>query len=375
MPVTCQLKASEGLNFCATECPTEAEGGVFQYVRVEKADQVPERADQVIDVAVLDMHHGFPNLGHDCIVNDLLDAVCDLQPALTQRGLFVRVLSYDVRRGLVVPDAGDGRFELFVGTGGPGHLDPRKNDGVSPWSQGVKENPAWEDPFMKLLDAVNSDQDTAFLAICHSFGLLCRWAGVATPSFRGSEKGGKSAGLLENWLTEDGVAHPWFRRFAAELKDGRRHRVVDSRLFDLLATPAAPARSILAVEDAGGRPGDAVTMMELARDGGGVMPRILGTNHHPEIVDRERQRQVLEHKFKRGEVSAEWYQERRRALAAVYADEDSDRRSHLTSDFTLLLPLRFYLTRAVRRRAQHLGDPIDIHENSVVDQGVASTVV
>lgn len=366
MPVTCQLKESEGLTYCATDCPAEAPGSVFVHSRVDRPGTAPAADDRVIDVAVLDMHHGFPNLGHDSIVRDLLDATCDLQPLLQQLGFSVRVLSFDVRGGLALPEAPGSRYSFYVGTGGPGHLDPRLNDGVSPWSQGVRDNTAWEKPFFSLLDAIAADEDAALLGICHTFGMMCRWSGEAEAALRADAKGGKSAGLLENWLTDAGVSHPWFRRFSAELADGRRHRIVDSRLFDLLPTSQAAAARVLAVEDQDGRPGEAVTMMEFARNSGDAMPRMMGTNHHPEIVDRHRQRQVLEHKLSRGEVSVAWFEERRRALEATYADEDSDQRSHLTSDFTLLLPMRFHLMRQVRLRAEMLGEPAAFHENDFV---------
>ena len=43
-----------------------------------------------------------------------------------------------------------------------------------------------------------------------------------------------------------------------------------------------------------------------------------------------------------------------------------DQRLHLTSDFTLLGPLRFHLFRALRRRAQSLAVPIGLHEDRVI---------
>ncbi len=89
-------------------------------------------------------------------------------------------------------------------------------------------------------------------------------------------------------------------------------------------------------------------MIELARDAAGVMPRMLAVNHHPEIVDRFRQVMILSQKRERGEVSEEWYQERLEILTGSLPDEDVDRRLHLTSDFTLLGPLRFYLFRKIR---------------------------
>jgi hypothetical protein len=96
-------------------------------------------------------------------------------------------------------------------------------------------------------------------------------------------------------------------------------------------------------------------MLEFARDPDGVMPRMFASNHHPEIVDRFRQVMLLEQKYDRGEVSHEWYQERLDALTRTYPDENSDLRLHVTSDYTLLGPLRFHLYRAVQRRAEDLG--------------------
>jgi hypothetical protein len=86
--------------------------------------------------------------------------------------------------------------------------------------------------------------------------------------------------------------HPWFRRFAEALGPRRRLRVVENRLFDLVPRPDRPAwAEPIGFETlgVGGAPGDAVTMLEFARDWGGVMPRFFAVNHHPEIVDRSRQ--------------------------------------------------------------------------------------
>ncbi|HEX6738391.1 MAG TPA: hypothetical protein VF310_08975, partial [Vicinamibacteria bacterium] len=193
---------------------------VFLYQRVESPADVPPADARIVDVAVLDMNFGWPNLGHDSIVHAVQDAADDLEPALAGTGIQVRALSYDVRRRHVVPAAADKRFGLYLGTGGPGHLDPRRNDGQGPGSQGLVEDPAWEPPLFALLDAVQDDPDTALLAVCHSFGLLCRWSGAAQPVLRGLEKGGKSAGIQENLLTPEARLHPWFAQFAAELPEG-----------------------------------------------------------------------------------------------------------------------------------------------------------
>ena len=372
MPIACRFKQSQGTTFCVSDCPASAPCGVFRYFRVEKAEQIPPVDPKAIDVAVLDMNHGWPNLGHDSMVHAVLDASCDLLPLFEATGLHVRVLSHDVRRFGMIPEAPGGRFAVYLGTGGPGALDPRHNDGVSAGAQGVLEDPRWELPLFHLYDRIRSDEDAALLAVCHSFGVMCRWSGVARTSLRGDEKGGKSTGILENVLTAEGQAHPWFYRFAEELPEGRRLRVVENRLYDLLPLAETFPAGIVPIGyetlGVGGPRGDAVTMLEFARDREGVMPRVFGVNHHPEIVDRGRQMMMLQQKRERGEVSAEWYAERLDIMTRTYPDENSDQRLHLTSDYTLLGPLRFHLHRAVRLRAESLGFETDVHEDQVLER-------
>jgi hypothetical protein len=369
--ILCRNKVAHGKGFCVTDCPAVDKGGIFLYSRVGRPADLPERDDRIVDVAILDMNHGWPNLGHDSLVHAIMDAVCDLIPALEGTGIQVRAVSFDVRRGAGLPESPDGRFAVYVGTGGPGHLDPRRNDGIAPSAQGITEDPSWEPPLFRLFDAIQADPDAALLSVCHSFGVMCRWSGVARPVLRGVEKGGKSVGILDNLLTAEAHDHPWFRLFAERLRDGRRFRVVDHRLFDLIPDPG-PARVegiALGYETRGpgGPPGDALTMMEFARDRGGVIPRVLGVNHHPEIVDRSRQMMILKQKRERGEVSAEWFLDRARALTESYPDDSTDRRLQLTSDYTLLGPLRFYVHRQVRLRAEALGLEVDVDEDRVLE--------
>lgn len=353
-----------------TDCPASAPRGVFRQHRIERPGDVPPSDERAIDVPVLDMNHGWPNLGHDSLVHAVLDATCDLREPLEGTGLHVRALSYDVRRSGMLPEAPGGRFSVYVGTGGPGHLDPRQNDGRSPGSQGLREDPSWEAPAFRLFDAIRASEDAVLLGICHTFGVMCRWSGAAAASLRGPEKG-KSTGVLENVLTPEARRHPWFKRFSQELPDGRRLRVVENRLFDLLPHPDGFPAGVLPIgyETLGlaGPRGESVTMLEFARDRGGVMPRVFAVNHHPEIVDRFRQVMILNQKRDRGEVTNEWYQERLEILTRAYPDENSDLRLHTTSDYTLLAPLRFHLYRAVRVRAEALGLPVPIHEEQVLD--------
>jgi hypothetical protein len=357
-----------GGDICLTDCPSMAEHGGCEYARIERDGDLPPADPDIIDVAVLDMHHGWPNLGHDAIVHGVQNAVCDLQAQLAAAGLRFRVLSYDVRRGARIPEAPGGRHVIYLGTGGPGHLDPANNDGVSPGSQGIREDPRWELPLFRLFDRIRESEDAVLLAVCHTFGVMCRWLGVADAVLRGPGKGGKSTGILENVLTPEAVAHPWFGLLARELPDRRRLRILDSRLYDLIPhlRPLPAGLTAIGYEalGVGGPPGDALTMLEVAREPGGEMPRIFGVNHHPEIVNRPRQLTILRKRMERGEVTPEWYEERVAALTEDIHDH-GDRALHVTSSYTLLAPLRYYLHREARRRAERLGRPLVIDADRV----------
>ena len=73
MPFDCQHGRRLGPDACLTNCP--ASPPVFDVIRIERADQVPPAEPHLIDVAVLDMHHGWPNLGHDAILHAIQNAV------------------------------------------------------------------------------------------------------------------------------------------------------------------------------------------------------------------------------------------------------------------------------------------------------------
>jgi hypothetical protein len=313
---------------------------VFEHIRL--TDSVPPAESGCIDVALLDMNHFWPNVGHDSLVHAVQEGAESLRDELEAIGARVRVLSYDVRRRDLIPESPNGRFQLYLGTGGPGHLDPRLNDGVTEWSQGVAETTSWEGPLFHLFDDILAHPTASMLAICHSFGLMCRWSGVARAELRDE----KSSGMPLNRLSREALQHPWFSQFARELPDHQHFRVVDNRLFDLILD--TPGKSMpIAFETEGST---ALTMVELARDPDGIMPRFLGVNHHPEIVDRNHIMQVLDEKRARGEVSEQWYTERAITMRDLFRDEN-ERQSRLTSRYTLLEPLKFQLGRLIRERA------------------------
>jgi hypothetical protein len=299
----------------------------FEYTRVNGSVPAP-RADR-IDVALLDMNHLWPNLGHDALVHIVLKAAEALREELG--GAKVRVLSFDVRYRNLVPEPG--RFRIHIGTGGPGHLDPRLNDGATEWSQGVHETGEWEAPLFRLFDEILGDESASMIAVCHSFGLVCRWSGIARPVLREE----KSSGLRINRLSREAMKHPWFEQFARDLPDHQHFHVVDNRLFDLILEHEGKAMP-LAFEAAGRT---ALTMVELARDPSGEMPRFLAFNHHPEIVDRDHVLQVLDTKRAHGEVDQQWYDERVSTMMELFGEKE--RLSRLTSHYTLFEPLRFHL--------------------------------
>lgn len=370
MPVNCQLKRRYGKEFCITDCPARGAESGYRFARVEGSSKVPPADSRTIDVAVLDMNHGWPNLGHDSLVASLVDACCDLSPELLRLGLQVRAISFDVRGSASLPEPPGGRFSLYLGTGGPGHIDPSQNDGLAEHSQGLREDDSWRAPAFELFDRILADRTAALLAVCHTFGVLCDWSGIARPVLRSPEKGGKSTGVLENILTPEAIEHPWFRRFYNEL-GGPRLRILDNRLFDLIPNPGSfPAAGTIIgyeTESVGGSIGEALTMYEFDRDEAGVMPRIFGVNHHPEIINRARQMLILERRVERGEVSRQWAAERREILTRVYSGEDSDHLLQLTSNFTLFAPLRYHLYRQIRLRAESLGQAIDVHEDRALN--------
>jgi hypothetical protein len=311
----------------------------FEYVRLDD-NSIPAAGADRIDVAILDMNHSWPNIGHDSLVHAVLEASEPYRKQLVDTGRKVRVISFDVRRRLQIPPSPNGRFRLYVGTGGPGHLDPRLNDGEQSWSQGIRESPDWEAPLFTLFDDIAARNSAALVAVCHSFGLVCRWSGVARPELRDK----KSGGMPLNTLTPAAQSHPWFSQFAEKLADHRHFRVIDNRFFDLVPERSATGTA-LAFDSDDQR---ALTMLELAREGESGMPRIFGVNHHPEIIDRDHVLTVLTQMREHGEVSETWYRERMDTLVRQFHGE-RERQSRLTSEFTLLGVLRHHIGQIVSR--------------------------
>jgi len=287
---------------------------------------MPARDDDAIDVALLDMNAGYANVGHDAIVAIVRDAALELEDDLRRRHLRVRVLSYAVRDRLMVPKHASGRHRLYLGTGGPGHLDPRRNT-ASVGTAEIAEDPSWEEPLWKLFDAIASDPDAALFGVCHTFGLLCRWSGAAEPALRGPEKGGAMSGVGTNVLTPQALAHPWFARLAHESSVPGVVPVLDSRYYDLLPAATFPAGvTPIAFESSRSSdgPGEALTMLELARDPNG-MPRFFGVNSHPEIGGPELVATLLANMLERGTITPDVHAQRS-AMLPMLGDERREER-------------------------------------------------
>jgi hypothetical protein len=316
------------------------------YARVDAPDEEPPSEANMLDVAVLDMHHGYPNLGHASIVETVLNLAHVKRQERDGQAPGVRVISYDVRGRGAVPRSPASRFRLVVGSGGPGAIDPHLNDGISPGSQGIREDPSWLVPLLRFFDDVHRTPSTSFFAICHSFGLLATWAGVAQSVFRSELKGGKSHGVVGNELTLDAHRHPFFAGFWND-NGGPEIRVLDSRLYDLIVT-GRPGAELLAFEEAvGDAPADAVTMIEIERQRDAVLPRIWGVNHHPEIGDKGLQRERLDRMAQTGEVSDAWVVERREALEAWNHSAAAEHGLQRTSAWTFEMPVSELLAKAL----------------------------
>lgn len=317
----------------------------FSVVRPETRAGIPKPSPAFVDVHVLDMNHAWHNAGHDSIVWLVRRLAKNEEARLERAGAAVRVISYDVRRRQLVPEAPRG-LGLYIGTGGPGHLDPRLNLRDDVDAGEILESDAWEAPLFEFFDAVKRDERAGFYGVCHSFGMLCRWSGVARPVRRGAEKGGPSIGIVENMLTPAAIAHPWFSQLAERLPDGRRLPIVDSRHYDLVPEGGAlpPGVTPIAYESADN--GAALTMCEFARNPDG-RPRIFAVNHHPEIADAAELAALLKHKLDSGEVSRDWYESRAGLVGALQERSDREELRLLAAGYSFGYLLREALREAI----------------------------
>ena len=64
MPFDCDHRRTFGPDVCPAACHAVGRGA-FTYVRADKAGDLPIAEPGSVDVFVLDMNHGWPNIGHD----------------------------------------------------------------------------------------------------------------------------------------------------------------------------------------------------------------------------------------------------------------------------------------------------------------------
>ncbi len=326
------------------------------YVRPRSPSEIPSPGDRFIDVVLLDMNHAWPNAGHDSIVAMVSTLANDLAPRLETNALTLRVISLNVRELFILPQAPQ-QAALFIGTGGPGHLDPRLNCRDAVDEGEIAECADWEEPLFALFDAIDANERAMLYGLCHSFGLLCRWSGAADPVPRGPDKGGASIGITQNVLTPQALEHPWFARLARHLPNGRHFPVVDSRHYDLIPRRSSFRRDItpIAYETLGdGSPGPALTMCEFARKTNGV-PRIFAANHHPEIPNASEIAALLERKLELGEVSREWFESRAELVAALTRDDHSEPARLLAAGYAFTFLVRDGIKELIEERGRGRG--------------------
>ncbi len=215
------------------------------------------RTETTINVAILDLYNGEPNLGMHAIERFLLNGRAHFS------GRSFTWTVFDVRRLAEVPDLS---FDLYISSGGPG----------SPF-EGVGS--AWEHAYFNWVDAVwrhnnahRADGDAKHvLFICHSFQLMCRHFGVAEVTERQSP----SFGVFPVHPTHAGLHDPLFQGLGDPFyaADFRRWQVIhrhERRIEELGA-------QILAREKI--RPYVAFEQAIMAMR---ISPEMVGVQFHPE---------------------------------------------------------------------------------------------
>lgn len=332
----------------------------FTYIRPQHGSDVPPPDPRYVDVHILDMNHSWQNAGHDSMVGLVRRLAADFAPSLAAANASVRLISYDVRQQFLIPaDPPAGEPSLYLSTGGPGDLDPKLNRKDDVDNGEIEESDAWEEPLFAFFEAAERNDRAMLYAVCHSYGLLCRWSGAAKPVHRRETKGSMSIGIVDNILTPQALKHPWFSRLAQHLPDGKHVPVVDSRHYDLIPERKAFPRGITPIGyeclERGGPAGEAVTMIEFARKANGT-PRMFGANHHPEIPDATELTALLRRKLDDGAVSQEWYDSRARLLTQLTADDHSEPARLLGAGYTFTFLVRDGLKELIEaRKAQRHG--------------------
>lgn len=257
----------------------------FEHRRAPEA--LPAAATGVIEVALLETA-AHPSPACVAMAATVESAAAAL--ALESSGFSLRLTSFDTSRG-ELPEPG--RFRLYLAAGEPA-------------TTGADAGRPEEARIARVLDAVAGDDSEAMLVTGDLFDAVCRWAGIGEARPRSDRLRGPSV----TRLSREALQHPWFRQFAHELPDQQHFLALDDRITDMVL--GDPGKTIPVAFEASGV--SALTMLEIARDRDGVMPRFLAMTHQPQLTP-----------------------------------SSSERREKSTAQYTLIEPLQFHLRRLVSR--------------------------
>ena len=178
-----------GSKYCVYRAPRRC---VSTHVtaRVSRASLRRSAIPAVLDVAVLDMNHGWPNVGitTGSSRRSRTPRASRRPPLLPRRAC--RSAPISVRTSAArckLPDPEDDRFAIYVGTGGPGHLDPRLERRQRPRSAGRRSRiPSWEAPAVPPVRRDRRRDDAALSRSATRSGLDVPVAATSPSQWRGA---------------------------------------------------------------------------------------------------------------------------------------------------------------------------------------------
>ena len=272
MPLECGYKQRHGRQFCVTDCPASEPGRLLRLRQGRAPEDLPASDPRTIDVAVLDMNHGWPNLGHDSLVHAVMDAACDVAPELLRpRGCAcARSPSTCAARGCCRSRPGRASRSTSApavpatSTRAPTTACGPSRRASARTRRGRRRRSASSTPCRRD-EQRGAPRASATPSACCAAGRARR-----RPVLRGPEKG-KCSGVLENVLTWDGAPAPLVPALRRAARTGRA--AARGREPPVRPDPAArrlprraACRSATRRCGVGGAPGEAVTMIEFARD-------------------------------------------------------------------------------------------------------------
>ena len=229
----------------------------------------------------------------------------------------------------MIPEAPGGRFAVYLGTGGPGHIDPHHNDGVTEGSQGIQRGP--------VLGAARSSRCSTRIRAQRRGG-----AARGVPQLRRDVPlvGRRAAGAALGGEGRQERGHPReraHRRRPHATPGSRSSRTscpttggcASSTTGCSTSSPSRPcprgADCRIGYETRGrrrARRGEALTMIEFARDAGGRhAARLRG---QPPSRDRGPLAADADPRARSGSAARsteEWFEDRARVLTETYPDD------------------------------------------------------